>query len=83
MAHLHERVRAKLFASGASKIQLVGQVGQTLMEVCRDAGIMEGACDGNCQCSTCHVFIPEASDRLRLGMPDCVPDFEQDAKLPD
>ena len=39
---------------------------------------MEAACDGNCQCSTCHVFIPEAGDRARLGMPDCIKEFELD-----
>ena len=35
-----------------------GKVGQTLMAVAVAAGIeIEAACDGNCACSTCHVYI--------------------------
>lgn len=30
------------------------------MSACQTAGIeIEGACDGNCACSTCHVYISE------------------------
>ena len=37
-----------------------GKIGQTLMSVALAAGIeMEAACDGNCACSTCHVYIDE------------------------
>lgn len=38
--------------------QLEAKVGQTLMSAAVAAGIqIEGACDGNCACSTCHVYI--------------------------
>jgi len=38
-----------------------GKVGQTLMSVALDAGIeIEAACDGNCACSTCHVYIGDS-----------------------
>lgn len=38
--------------------QIKGKIGQTLMSVALAAGIeMEAACDGNCACSTCHVYI--------------------------
>lgn len=34
------------------------KVGQTLMLSAVAAGVdIEGACDGNCACSTCHVYI--------------------------
>lgn len=48
-----------------------GKVGQTLMSAAVAAGVeIEAACDGNCACSTCHVYIghkyfdrlPPASD---------------------
>lgn len=43
-----------------------GKVGQSLMSVALAAGIeIEAACDGNCACSTCHVYIgKEYFDRL-------------------
>lgn len=67
-----------VLASGQSTIELVGRAGETIEDVCKGQGLMEGACDGNCQCSTCHVFIPDASDRSKLGMPDSVEEFELD-----
>lgn len=43
---------------GGKRIE--GKVGKTLMSVALAAGIqIEAACDGNCACSTCHVYIDE------------------------
>lgn len=40
--------------------RIEGKVGQTLMSAAVAAGIeIEAACDGNCACSTCHVYINE------------------------
>jgi ferredoxin len=40
--------------------QIKGKVGQTLLSVALAAGIqIEAACEGNCACSTCHVYIDE------------------------
>lgn len=40
--------------------QIEAKVGQTLMSAALAAGIeIEAACDGNCACSTCHVYISE------------------------
>lgn len=40
--------------------QIEGKVGQTLMSAAVAAGVeIEAACDGNCACSTCHVYIDE------------------------
>lgn len=46
--------------------QIEAKVGQTLMSAALAAGIsIEAACDGNCACSTCHVYIDgEHFDRL-------------------
>lgn len=41
--------------------QIEAKVGQTLMSATVAAGIeIEAACDGNCACSTCHVYIDES-----------------------
>lgn len=38
--------------------QIEAKVGQTLMAAVLASGIeIEAACDGNCACSTCHVYI--------------------------
>lgn len=41
-------------------MKIESKVGQTLMSAAVAAGIqIEAACDGNCACSTCHVYINE------------------------
>ncbi|KAJ1452077.1 hypothetical protein M885DRAFT_528120 [Pelagophyceae sp. CCMP2097] len=67
-----------ILPSGQSTVELVGRAGESLEEVAKREGYMEGACDGNCQCSTCHVFVPGAADKARLGMPTRIDDFEID-----
>lgn len=38
--------------------ELKAEVGFTLMEIIRDAGLdIEAACGGCCACATCHVYI--------------------------
>lgn len=46
--------------------QIEAKVGQTLMSAAVAAGVsIEAACEGNCACSTCHVYIDsEHFDRL-------------------
>lgn len=40
--------------------QIEAKVGKTLMSAALASGIeIEAACDGNCACSTCHVYISE------------------------
>lgn len=40
--------------------KIEAKVGQTLMSAAIAAGIsIEAACEGNCACSTCHVYIDE------------------------
>mmetsp|Transcript_3309 Transcript_3309/g.4595 ORF Transcript_3309/g.4595 Transcript_3309/m.4595 type:complete len:156 (+) Transcript_3309:61-528(+) len=64
-----------MLPSGNSTIELVGREGQTIEDILRDQGLIEAACDGNCQCSTCHVFVPSVDDRQRLPP---VEEFELD-----
>ena len=37
---------------------LKAEIGSTLMEIIRDAGLdIEAACGGCCACATCHVYV--------------------------
>ena len=38
--------------------ELKAEIGLTLMEIIRDAGLdIEAACGGCCACATCHVYV--------------------------
>ena len=38
--------------------ELSADIGLTLMEIIRDAGLdIEAACGGCCACATCHIYI--------------------------
>ena len=38
--------------------ELKAEIGSTIMEIIRDAGLdIEAACGGRCACATCHVYI--------------------------
>ena len=40
--------------------ELEADVGSTIMEIIRDAGLdIEAACGGCCACATCHVYVDE------------------------
>ena len=40
--------------------KLRADVGSTIMEIIRDAGLeIEAACGGCCACATCHVYVEE------------------------
>ena len=38
--------------------ELKAEIGSTIMEIIRDAGLdIEAACGGCCACATCHVYV--------------------------
>ena len=44
-----------------SSHKLSAEVGSTIMEIIRDAGLeIEAACGGCCACATCHIYVDEA-----------------------
>jgi 2Fe-2S ferredoxin len=54
--------------------ELKADMGSTLMEIIRDAGLdIEAACGGCCACATCHVYI--TNDKLEKLNP--IDDDEQ------
>ncbi|KAL7548456.1 hypothetical protein ACHAWF_011736 [Thalassiosira exigua] len=55
-----------------SQIEVSARVGETLLQTAHRTGVeMEGACEGVCACSTCHVTLEQdLYDRLLDGMDD-------------
>ena len=44
--------------------ELDAQIGSTIMEIIRDAGLdIEAACGGCCACATCHVYV--TNDKIK------------------
>ena len=60
---LHTSVQLVKFSfvdANGEEIDVESKVGQSLLDVAHDNDIeMEGACGGECACSTCHVILPE------------------------
>lgn len=45
--------------------ELKAEIGSTIMEIIRDAGLdIEAACGGCCACATCHVYI--TNDKINI-----------------
>jgi ferredoxin len=64
---LHTSVRAgqlvkfSFVEADGEEIEVESEIGQSLLDLAHDNDIeMEGACGGECACSTCHVILPEA-----------------------
>jgi 2Fe-2S ferredoxin len=56
-------------ANGRERREVEARVGDTLLDVAHEHGIdIEGACEGNMSCSTCHLIV-EAGDYARLPEP--------------
>ena len=48
------------FIKDQQRIEVNAKIGQTLLEVARENNVdLIGACDGNCACGSCHVYIDE------------------------
>lgn len=66
-----------------------GQAGDSLLEVAHEHNIdIEGACGGECACSTCHVILPtdlfdnlEAPDEMEEDMLDLALGLQDTSRL--
>lgn len=57
------------------EIIATGDTGSTVLELAHVAGVdIEGACEGNMACSTCHVVVDDASFEL---LPEASEDEEE------
>jgi ferredoxin len=65
-------VQVTFIASGGSSIEAEGAQGTSLLECGQAAGMpLEGTCEGQMACSTCHVIVdPEWFERLRPASDD-------------
>jgi ferredoxin len=55
-------LKVKMVLADGARKQLTCYVGQNLLDVAREHDInVEGACDGSCACSTCHVYLDDES----------------------
>ena len=69
--------------------ELKAEIGSTIMEIIRDAGLdIEAACGGCCACATCHVYITNdkiekliAKDDDEESMLDQTFDVEKNSRL--
>jgi len=59
-------VRVCFITAGGDKVEAEGAEGASLLETGQAAGMpLEGTCEGQMACSTCHVIVdPEWFDRL-------------------
>ncbi len=59
-------------ADGEKRTEAVADPGQSLLEVAQNCGMpLEGTCEGQMACSTCHVIIEaEWFDRLKRASED-------------
>jgi ferredoxin, 2Fe-2S len=55
-------VTMSVVTRAGEEIKVEGEIGTSLMEAIRDAGIDEmlALCGGCCSCSTCHVYVDDA-----------------------
>jgi 2Fe-2S ferredoxin len=69
--------------------ELKAEIGSTIMEIIRDAGLdIEAACGGCCACATCHVYVTNdkiekliAKDDDEESMLDQTFDVEKNSRL--
>ena len=69
--------------------ELKAEIGSTIMEIIRDAGLdIEAACGGCCACTTCHVYVTNdkiekliAKDDDEESMLDQTFDVEKNSRL--
>ena len=51
-------IRVTFVQPSGNEIQTVGEAGMSVLQLAQENGIeMEGACEGNMACSTCHVIV--------------------------
>lgn len=51
--------------------KLKAEIGSTIMEIIRDAGLdIEAACGGCCACATCHVYITNEKIKVLNAIDD-------------
>lgn len=65
-------IRIHFITSEGTRVDATADVGDVLLDVAQAAGMpLEGTCEGQMACSTCHVILPpEWFDRLPAAVED-------------
>lgn len=51
-------ITVRFIDSGGTAVEAIGDIGDTLLQVGQAAGLpLEGTCEGQMACSTCHVIV--------------------------
>merc|ERR1719384_1790619 len=59
-AQANGNVTLNFIIQDGSTVTTTAKVGTTLLDVCLDNELeVEGACGGECCCSTCHIYLPQ------------------------
>merc|ERR1719464_12985 len=55
------KVSITFVLQSGEEVVTTAAIGQSILDVCLDNELdVEGACGGECCCSTCHVYLPQA-----------------------
>ena len=58
-------------ADGEKRTEAVAESGQSLLEVAQNCGMpLEGTCEGQMACSTCHVIVKQGLESCSEGTDD-------------
>jgi ferredoxin len=65
-------IKVQFITAGGQRVEAQASAGQRLLEVAQAAGMpLEGTCEGQMACSTCHVLIsPDWFSRLKPASAD-------------
>ena len=55
---LTKKISFSILDKNNNELKVSSKVGENLLEVCKENNVkIDGACEGNCACATCHVIL--------------------------
>lgn len=56
----NDNIKLTFITQNDEEIECSAKIGSTILDICLDNELdVEGACGGECCCSTCHVYLPK------------------------
>ncbi|XP_035224943.1 adrenodoxin-like protein 1, mitochondrial [Stegodyphus dumicola] len=60
-----ERIKFSFVAASGEEIEVEGEIGKTILSVAQDYDVgVDGACEGQLACTTCHVYVDENYEQV-------------------
>ncbi|KFM70869.1 Adrenodoxin-like protein, mitochondrial, partial [Stegodyphus mimosarum] len=57
---LMRRIKFSFVTASGEEIEVEGEIGKTILSVAQDYDVgVDGACEGQLACTTCHVYVDE------------------------